>query len=139
MTFSKFAIRTPFPVLNQEHRNKYRPVIKTLVISKSCAVKHVHLEVLKWDRANGCEWSWKWGEVTCTNAARGRGRGRGGHSRTDVLVLGTHAETCTKCASCFGHLQVLQRASLNGGILLKEALLYAITGDQIEVLEWLVL
>jgi hypothetical protein len=60
-----------------------------------------------------------------------------GHVRTDVL--GMHAETYTECAACFGHLQVLQWASLNGGIFTKEALLYAITADQIEVLEWLVL
>jgi hypothetical protein len=85
------------------HKKKYPPSRSLCNV----AAKFGKLEVLKWARENGCEWSWR----TCSEAAEN------GH--LDVLKwtqengCGWDFETCSAAARS-GHLEVLQWAHENG-------------------------
>jgi hypothetical protein len=102
------------------------------------AVKGGHLEVLQWARENGCEWS----ERTCEEAAWGKEL-LGGHAwgpRLDVLQW-LRANGCPWDAStCMGaadggHLEVLKWARENGCEWDEDTCEAAARGKQQQMLE----
>ena len=93
-----------------------------------CAALHGHLEVLQWARANGCPWN----EDTCLWAARG------GHLKVVKWVLsnsyGWGEEICN-WAAAGGHVKVLRWARAKG-YEWDEACFWAGSNGHLDVLKW---
>ena len=100
-------------------------------LGKTCAsaTRSGHLEVIKWLRANGCDWD----SLTCTNAAvRGH---------LEVLKWARangcdwNSSTCAVAAGG-GHLEVLMWARANGCHWNSGTCALAVRGGHLEVLKW---
>ncbi len=93
------------------------------------AARHQSLDILKWERARGCDWDW----VTCALAAEG------GH--LDVLTY-LRASGCDwspdVCAYAAkgGHLEILQWLARSGCDWNHWTCAYAAKGGHLEMLQW---
>ena len=93
------------------------------------AARHGSLDILKWERARGCDWGWR----TCALAAKG------GHLEVLRWARANGCDwnwaTCAWAAGA-GHLEVLKWARANGCDWDALTCAWAAEGGHLEVLEW---